>query len=87
METKTLNNERQATVAQVNAFIQLIANHGQRIKTAAMVNGFMIVNYCTKSGYCIQCTYNQYGQEIKKQHFKNWDAVNNEPVNPINFKE
>lgn len=84
----TLQNDRQATVDQLRAFIKLMTLHGQRILHAKVENGYLKICYSTQSGYFfVLITYNQYGEEMNKQHFKGWDAECCEPVEPINFQE
>lgn len=83
----TLKNDRQATVDQVRAFIRLMTEHGQRILNAKIENGYMKINYMTRGGHFVQVQYDSHGNEMNRHYFKDWDAENAEPVNPINFQE
>lgn len=81
-----LANIDQATTDQLAQFLKLKLKRGPAILTAKMENSFLIVHYRTKAGYFIRATFNRAGHSIKKQPFRNWNEVDQEPFNPVNFE-
>jgi hypothetical protein len=86
-KTPELLNIGQATADQLGRFIILKSDNSPQILTAWMDSGHMIVCRRSKAGYFVRRTYDQYGECLKTEAFRNWNETDHYPYNPVKFTE
>jgi hypothetical protein len=76
-----LNFSNQATVSQSQTFERYCTEKPGRILPSKIDQGFMVLNYRTKTGYFVQIKFDQYGEQIFRGFYTDWNETDNEPCN------
>jgi hypothetical protein len=75
-----------ATAAQLAKFIELKAARADRFLHAEMQGKTLVMHWRTKTGYFVQCTFDETGARTDRKFYRNWNETDNKPFNPVIIK-